>query len=82
CPAGLTAKSWKGSGTWGTVAYAKQLGVKVELHPLTEGLGITGTHELDKFHTSIRRQRLNLSYTPSTGSVKKSIPDTDEGSFS
>ena len=38
CPAGLTAKSWKGSGTWGTVAYAKQLGVKVELHPLTEGL--------------------------------------------
>lgn len=39
CPAGLHPKrctSWLGSGTWGTVCYAKSKGVKVELHPLTE----------------------------------------------
>jgi hypothetical protein len=34
CPVGLTADSWKGSGTWGTVRYAIAKGVKVKLHPL------------------------------------------------
>jgi hypothetical protein len=35
CPVGLTATSWKGSGTWGTVRYAISKGIAVELHPLT-----------------------------------------------
>ena len=41
-PTGLKpAKNWKGangSGTWGTVALAKGLGVSVELHWLVDGL--------------------------------------------
>ncbi len=41
CPAGVKpGKSFKGcgSGTWGTIAYAKHLGLVVELHWLTPGL--------------------------------------------
>lgn len=34
CPQGLTPDRWQGSGTWGTVAYAHKLGVRVELAPL------------------------------------------------
>ncbi|MEA5465290.1 hypothetical protein [Leptothoe sp. PORK10 BA2] len=34
CPEGLTASSWKGSGTWGTTRYAVIKGVAVELRPL------------------------------------------------
>ena len=35
CPVGLTVKSGKGSGTWGTVRYAIAQGVPVKLHSLT-----------------------------------------------
>lgn len=32
CPTGLTANSWKGSGTWGTMYYAASLGVPLVAH--------------------------------------------------
>jgi hypothetical protein len=35
-PSSTWPKNAEGSGTWGTVALAVGLGVKVELHPLTE----------------------------------------------
>jgi hypothetical protein len=41
CPEGLSpgaCKSWKGSGTWGTVAYAVSRGVKVCVVPLEDVL--------------------------------------------
>jgi len=34
CPTGLTLNCWKGSGTWGTITYAKTLGVPVHITPL------------------------------------------------
>jgi hypothetical protein len=36
CPVGLTVKSWKGSGSWGTARYAVNKGICVELFPLIE----------------------------------------------
>jgi hypothetical protein len=39
CPIGLTpqqCKSWKGAGTWGTVAYAVSRSVRVHVEPLAE----------------------------------------------
>lgn len=41
CPDGVKPSknfNGKGSGTWGTIAYAKHLGLEIELHWLTEGL--------------------------------------------
>ena len=41
CPVGVKpGKNFagKGSGTWGTIAYAKHLGLEIELHWLTPGL--------------------------------------------
>lgn len=41
CPEGLSpgaCKSWKGSGTWGTVAYAVSWGVRVSVVPLEDFL--------------------------------------------
>lgn len=41
CPEGVKPTknfSGKGSGTWGTIAYAKYLGVEIELHWLEPGL--------------------------------------------
>jgi hypothetical protein len=38
CPAECTPKkpfNGHGSGTWGTIAYAKKKGLEIELHPLT-----------------------------------------------
>jgi hypothetical protein len=36
CPDGITKDSWKGSGTWGTIVYARSRGVPVIIHPLNE----------------------------------------------
>jgi hypothetical protein len=36
CPFGITANSWAGSGTWGTVRYAISKGLPVEIHWLIE----------------------------------------------
>jgi hypothetical protein len=36
CPFGITANSWAGSGTWGTVRYAISKGIPVEIHWLIE----------------------------------------------
>jgi hypothetical protein len=41
CPGGVKPGrnfNGKGSGTWGTIAYAYHLGLEIELHWLTEGL--------------------------------------------
>ena len=36
CPDGLTADSWRGSGTWGTACYAASKNVPVILHKLVD----------------------------------------------
>ena len=42
CPKDITASSWKGSGTWGTIFYAHKKGFKVELNWLIDDYEVPG----------------------------------------
>ena len=75
CPQGLTLKSWKGSGTWGTVFYAHSKGFKIELNWLMMILKSQNFYSSYRFFRDFCVRGLIYLHSPHIINKQKLLPE-------